>query len=64
VAQGGLIAPLSRVFYKGQTNRHIMWEEIQDMPGEIFDIEEWCHPMAECWHDMELNETVTDTKDS
>ena len=32
-----------------------MWDEIQDMPGEIFDIEEWGHPMAECWHDMELN---------
>ena len=32
-----------------------MWDEIQDMPGEIFDIEEWGHPLAECWHDMELN---------
>ena len=32
-----------------------MWDEIQDMPGEIFDIEEWGHPMAECWLDMELN---------
>ena len=32
-----------------------MWEEIQDMPGEIFDIEEWGHPLAECWHDMDLN---------
>lgn len=33
-----------------------LWSEIQDMPGEIFDLEEWGHPMAECWHDMELNE--------
>jgi hypothetical protein len=32
-----------------------MWDEIQDMPGEIFDIEDWGHPLAECWHDMELN---------
>ena len=32
-----------------------MWDEIQDMPGEIFDIEDWGHPMAECWHDMDLN---------
>jgi hypothetical protein len=34
-----------------------MWEEIQDMPGEIFDIEDWGHHLAECWHDMDLNET-------
>jgi len=32
-----------------------MWDEIQDMPGEIFDIEAWGHPLAECWHDMDLN---------
>jgi hypothetical protein len=36
-----------------------MWEEIQDMPGEIFDIDEdqanWEAFMAECWHDMDLN---------
>ncbi len=35
-----------------------MWEEIQDMPGEIFDIEDWGHPLAECWHDMDLNMPV------
>lgn len=29
-----------------------MLEEIQDMAGEIFD-QDWGHPMAECWHDME-----------
>lgn len=57
-----MIAPLYRVFYKGQTNRHNMWDEIQDMPGEIFDIEEWGHPLAECWHDMELNESETVTE--
>ena len=42
------------------TQKHIMWEEIQDMPGEIFDLDDWGHPMAECWHDMELNQTEDD----
>ncbi len=29
------------------------------MPGEIFDLEDWGHPLAECWHDMDLHsETV------
>jgi hypothetical protein len=37
-----------------------MWDEIQDMPGEIFDIEDWGHHLAECWHDMDLNETTND----
>ena len=48
-----------------------MLDEIQDMQGEIFDVEahieanwegifaDWCHPMAECWHDMDLNADQT-----
>ena len=36
-----------------------LWDEIQDMPAEIWDIPdrvEWGDPMEECWLDMEFNE--------
>jgi hypothetical protein len=32
-----------------------MWDEIQDMPGEIFDLEHLEAQLAECWHDQDLN---------
>lgn len=32
-----------------------MLEEIQDMQGEIFDIDDWGHPLAECWDDINRN---------
>ena len=47
-------APLHPILRESNAPRP-MWEEIQDMPGEIFDIEEWGHPLAECWHDMDIN---------
>jgi len=39
IAQGVDFHPL--LFYSTfvETNTHIMWDEIQDMPGEIFDFD-------------------------
>ena len=28
------------------SNKHIMWDEIQDMPGEIFDFDDLIQPIA------------------
>ena len=28
------------------SNKHIMWDEIQDMPGEIFDFDQWVEEIA------------------
>jgi hypothetical protein len=55
VAQWGSQSVPTHAYNDLSSKRPIMWDEIQDMPGEIFDIEDWGHPLAECWHDMDLN---------
>jgi hypothetical protein len=46
VAQGGLISPLTHAILHSYQTKQMdfdtsIWDEIQDMPGEIFDIEDF-----------------------
>ena len=46
MAQGDPQGSLFYAYNDFSSNKHIMWDEIQDMPGEIFDFDQWIEEIA------------------